>query len=140
SFACSSRRCAKKPPEARARASPSAMTDVALVTGAGGALGSEVARTLAKRGDRVVLVDAAAAKARLEEIAATLPSACVVAGDVADDATWREALPRVERELGALPAFAALIAGGWRGGKPLHESGDDVWRAMMTSNLDTVQR
>ena len=116
------------------------MSDVSLVTGAGGALGSEVARTLAKRGDRVVLVDAAGARARLDEIAATLPSACVVAGDVADDATWREALPRVERELGAAPSFAALIAGGWRGGKPLHESGDDTWRAMMTSNLDTVQR
>jgi NAD(P)-dependent dehydrogenase (short-subunit alcohol dehydrogenase family) len=116
------------------------MSDVALVTGAGGALGSEVARTLAARGDKVVLFDAAAAKARLEEIAAKLPATAVVAGDVTDDAVWREALPRVQRELGGLPTLAALIAGGWRGGKPLHESDDETWRAMMTSNLETARR
>ncbi len=63
------------------------MTDVALVTGAAGALGAEVARTLAARGDRLVLVDGAGAKVRLEQLASTLPGACVVAGDVTDDRT-----------------------------------------------------
>jgi NAD(P)-dependent dehydrogenase (short-subunit alcohol dehydrogenase family) len=120
------------------------MTDVALVTGAGGALGSEVARTLAARGDRLVLVGEAASKARLEQIAATLPSACVVVGDVTDDATWREALPRIERELGAAPSLAALIAGAWRGGGPLHEQApereEETWRAMMGANLETVHK
>ncbi|HEX4445331.1 MAG TPA: SDR family NAD(P)-dependent oxidoreductase [Polyangiaceae bacterium] len=120
------------------------MNDVALVTGAGGALGSEVARTLAARGDRVVLMDGAGATARLEQIASTLPSACIVAGDVTDDATWREALPRIERQLGAPPALAALIAGGWRGGGPLHEQTpereDETWRAMMAANLETVHK
>jgi NAD(P)-dependent dehydrogenase (short-subunit alcohol dehydrogenase family) len=120
------------------------MTDVALVTGADGALGSEVARTLAARGDRVVVAGSAEGKARLEQLASTLPSACVVAGDLTDDATWREALPRVARELGAPPALAALVAGGWRGGKPLHEQApeheDEVWRAMMSANLETVHK
>ena len=117
------------------------MTDVALVTGAAGALGAEVARTLSARGDRLVLVDGPGAKARLDQLAATLPSACVVAGDVTSDATWNEALPRIERELGAPPSLAALIAGAWRGGAPLHEEKDDaVWTAMMTANLDTVHR
>jgi NAD(P)-dependent dehydrogenase (short-subunit alcohol dehydrogenase family) len=121
------------------------MTDVALVTGAGGALGAEVARTLSQRGDRVVLVDGAGAKARLDQLAASLssspgPSACVVAGDVTADATWDEALPRIERELGALPSLAALVAGAYSGGSPLHESDEASWRTMMTANLETVHR
>jgi NAD(P)-dependent dehydrogenase (short-subunit alcohol dehydrogenase family) len=117
------------------------MTDVALVTGAAGALGAEVARTLSARGDRLVLVDGPGAKARLEQLAATLPSACVVAGDVTSDATWNDAMPRIERELGAPPSLAALVAGAWRGGAPLHEEKDDaVWTTMMTANLETVHR
>jgi NAD(P)-dependent dehydrogenase (short-subunit alcohol dehydrogenase family) len=115
------------------------MTDVALVTGAGGALGAEVARALSKRGDRVVLVDGTRSKARLEQLAATLNGASVVVGDLTDDATWDEALPRIERELGALPSLAALIAGAWRGGPPLYREKDhDTWRAMMSANLETV--
>jgi NAD(P)-dependent dehydrogenase (short-subunit alcohol dehydrogenase family) len=114
---------------------------VALVTGAAGALGSELARTLAARGQPVVLVDTSVAKGRLDALAASLGKACVVAGDIALEATWQEALPRIERELGALPTHAAFIAGGYRGGKPLHEeTNDDAWRAMMTGNLETVYR
>ncbi len=117
------------------------MTDVALVTGAAGALGGEIARTLSARGDRVVLVDGDAARARLVELAATLKSACVVAGDLTNDATWEEGLPRIERELGAPPSLAALTAGAWRGGRPFHEEkGDETWRAMMSANLETVHR
>jgi len=116
------------------------MTDVAVVTGAGGALGAEVARTLAGQGHAVALVDTARSEERLRLLAAALPRASVVAGDIAAAATWAEAMPRIERELGAPPAMAALVAGGWRGGKPLHESEDDVWQAMMTSNLETVHQ
>jgi NAD(P)-dependent dehydrogenase (short-subunit alcohol dehydrogenase family) len=117
------------------------MTDVALVTGAAGALGAEVARTLSARGDRLVLVDGAGARERLEQLASTMPGACVVAGDVADDRTWAGALPRIERELGALPSLAALIAGAWRGGVPLHEEkSDETWQTMMTANVETAHR
>jgi NAD(P)-dependent dehydrogenase (short-subunit alcohol dehydrogenase family) len=117
------------------------MNDVALVTGAAGALGAEVARTLSARGDRLVLMDGAAAKARLEQLASTMPGACVVAGDITDDRTWAEALPRIERELGALPSLAALIAGAWRGGVPLHEEkNDETWQTMMTANVETAHR
>jgi NAD(P)-dependent dehydrogenase (short-subunit alcohol dehydrogenase family) len=117
------------------------MTDVALVTGAAGALGEKVARTLSGRGDRVVLVDRESARSRLEQIAATLKDTCVVAGELTDAATWDEAMPRIERELGAPPGLAALIAGAWRGGRSLHEGEDDeTWRAMMNANLETVHR
>ena len=117
------------------------MTDVAVVTGAAGALGSEVARKLSARGERVVLIDGAAARARLEQLAAALPGASVVAGDITDDRTWSDALPRIERELGAPPTLAALIAGAWRGGSPLHEEkGDEIWKTMLSANLETVHR
>src|ERR1700722_5739202 len=117
------------------------MSDVALVTGAGGALGSEVAQTLAARGHKLALLDSERGRARLEALASTLGGACVVAGDLALEATWAEAMPRIERELGAAPSLAALVAGTWRGGKPLYlEAGDDVWRTMMQANLETVHR
>jgi NAD(P)-dependent dehydrogenase (short-subunit alcohol dehydrogenase family) len=117
------------------------MDDIALVTGAAGALGSEVARTLQARGYGLALVDVVGARDRLEQLAASIGGACVVAGDLGTQALWTEAMPRIERELGAPPAIAALVAGGWRGGKPLHEeSSDEVWRAMMDANLETVHR
>jgi len=117
------------------------MADVALVTGAAGALGSEVARLLSARGHKLALVDAERGRDRLRELATSLGGACVVAGDIALEATWAEAIPRIERELGSPPSQAALVAGAWRGGKPLHdEAGDDVWRAMMDANLETVHR
>jgi len=117
------------------------MTDVALVTGAAGALGAEVARTLRARGCKLALIDAAPAKDRLEKLAASVGDACVVAGDATAEATWAEAMPRIERDLGEAPSRAALIAGAWRGGKPLHEeTTDEVWRTMMTANLETVHR
>src|ERR1700690_62792 len=139
------------------------MTDIALVTGAGGAIGAEVARTLFSRGCKLVLVDAERGKARLPGLAATLGGASVIAGDIAAEETWSTGLPRVAQELGGPPTRsalfagaglprvarerggppppAALVAGAWRGGKPLHEEeNDDVWRAMMSANLDTVHR
>jgi NAD(P)-dependent dehydrogenase (short-subunit alcohol dehydrogenase family) len=115
------------------------MVDVALVTGAAGALGAEVARTLSSRGCKVVLVDSERAASRLKDLAATLDRASIVTGDITAEATWAEAMPRIERELGAPPSLGALIAGAWRGGKPLHEeTSDETWRAMMSANVDTV--
>ena len=115
--------------------------EVALVTGAGGALGAAVARELSTRGHRLALVDGPQARDRLEELARALGGACVVAGDITQESTWAEAIPRIARDLGAAPTRAAFIAGGWRGGKRLHEeTTDDAWRAMMSANLETVYR
>jgi NAD(P)-dependent dehydrogenase (short-subunit alcohol dehydrogenase family) len=120
------------------------MAQVALVTGAGGALGAQVARTLAGAGHKLVLVDSERGKSRLDALAPALGGACVVTGDIADEATWAEAMPRIERELGALPTYAALVAGAWRGGQSFHEfdarTEDDVWRTVMGANLETARR
>ncbi len=117
--------------------------DVALVTGAAGALGAQVARVLSQRGCKLVLVDSLRGKERLEQLAAAVGGAVVVAGDITADGTWAEARPRVARERGARPTRAALIAGAYRGGQRLHESGDagdDVLGAMLEANLKTVHR
>jgi NAD(P)-dependent dehydrogenase (short-subunit alcohol dehydrogenase family) len=115
--------------------------DVALVTGAAGALGAAVSRALSQMGCKLALADSVASRARLEGLAASLGGASVVAGDIALESTWAEAMPRIARELGSAPAKAALIAGAWRGGKPLHEeTSDDVWRAMFDANVETVHR
>jgi NAD(P)-dependent dehydrogenase (short-subunit alcohol dehydrogenase family) len=115
--------------------------DVALVTGAAGALGAQVARTLAGRGHKIALLDSEAASTRLNALASSLGAACVVAGDLASESTWREGMTRIERELGAAPSLAALVAGAWRGGRSVYEEEtDDVWRTMMSANLETVYR
>jgi NAD(P)-dependent dehydrogenase (short-subunit alcohol dehydrogenase family) len=117
------------------------MPDVALVTGAAGALGAQVARTLSLRGHNVALLDSKAGSARLDALASSLGGACVVAGDLASEATWREGAMRIERELGAAPSIAALVAGAWRGGLPVYEeTTDDAWRTLMTANVETVYR
>jgi NAD(P)-dependent dehydrogenase (short-subunit alcohol dehydrogenase family) len=100
-----------------------------------------VARTLDARGYGLALVDAERSRERLDHLASSLGGAFAITGDISSPALWAEAIPRLERELGGAPDVAALIAGGWRGGKPLHEEeSDDVWRAMMDSNLETVHR
>jgi len=101
------------------------MVDVALVTGAAGALGAEVARKLSSLGCKVVLVDSERGASRLKELASTMGGASIVTGDITAAATWAEAMPRIERELGAPPSLGALIAGAWRGGKPLYEEPND---------------
>ena len=117
------------------------MTDIVVITGAAGALGSEVARSLSARGHALALFDSERSRSRLLELAASLERAVAFPGDIAQEATWREAMPRIERELGAVPTLAALIAGAWRGGTPVHrETSDDAWRTMMTANVETTYR
>ena len=120
---------------------PRASGRIAVVTGAAGALGGEVARVLHAAGHRVVLLDSEPHRDRLQALADALPGAIAATGDVAAQPTWQETLARVERELGAAPDLAALVAGTWRGGKALHEETDDTtWDTLMGANLDTVHR
>lgn len=117
-----------------------AMGKLIVVTGGAGALGSGLARVLVGRGYRVAALDRAAAEDRLKALAAELGEGCAgVVADVRTGEGWSAALREVEARLGPASG-AALIAGGWQGGTPLHEEpGDGVYRAMMESNLDTAQ-
>jgi NAD(P)-dependent dehydrogenase (short-subunit alcohol dehydrogenase family) len=117
---------------------------VVVVTGASGALGAAVAKHLVAKGYKAALFGSERSKAELDALAAEVGGAgvaSVVAGDATSAATWSEALPRVERELGEAPTHAVLTAGAWRGGKALHDEQDDAtWRAMMDANLETAHR
>jgi NAD(P)-dependent dehydrogenase (short-subunit alcohol dehydrogenase family) len=117
------------------------MGDVAIVTGAAGALGAEVARALSRRGDRVLLVDTQAHAERLEALVTGVPGSAWAAGDAGEEDTWKRALAEAERALGAAPSAAALIAGTWRGGKALHEAAnDETWRLLQAANVESVYR
>lgn len=113
------------------------MPNVAIVTGAAGALGSEVSKRLASLGYGVALIDTPRGVERIRALASTLgDSVLAVEGAVADQASWRAALASIESKLGPV-THAALIAGGWQGGTPLHQEADDTaWRAMLDTNLD----
>ncbi len=98
-----------------------------VVTGAAGALGSEVARALAARGDDVALVDRVEARTRLDALAKQIGQRATAHESIED------ARARGDVEL------AALIAGGWAGGVNVFDAKrDDSYDAMMTSNAGTV--
>ena len=109
-----------------------------VVTGGAGALGSATARRLAKQGWRVALVSRPEERDVLKGLAAELGRAVAIESDVGSAEAWTATLAKIEAEVGP-PEGAALIAGTWQGGTPLHAEKDDkVWRAMLTTNLETV--
>ncbi len=118
------------------------MADITLVTGAGGALGSEVARVLAARGHKLVLCDGAHAEARLETLSSELGAGVAVtsAQDFSTRHAYAEALGKARGRLGGGLTGACLVAGGWQGGKRFHETDPAVWDAMISQNLETVRR
>lgn len=110
-----------------------------LITGASGALGSTLARSLASKGHKLALLDTMHGADRLAELAGELHGrAFAKATDVTSVSELATALHAIEHEAGETISHAALVAGGWRGGKPLHETSDEDYRAMMASNADTV--
>lgn len=110
---------------------------ITVVTGAAGALGSEVARVLLERGHHVAALDLPSP--RLDAMAR--PGACVPIGlDLTSAAEFRAAITRIQAELGA-PTGAVLCAGGWAGGAKVHDAPDDpAWRRMFDVNLETAER
>lgn len=117
------------------------MSRLIVVTGAAGALGTALCRLLVERGYGVVGVGLRRHEERLraleQELGATFAG---VPLEEDSPAAWAAALDAVEARLG--PVFgAALIAGGWRGGRPFHEERDEgTWRNMLDENLESAQR
>ena len=65
--------------------------------------------------------------------------ALAAAFDLVSRAGWDELLARLASD-GLEPSGAMLAAGGWKGGKKLHEETDDAtWNAMLGSNLETAR-
>lgn len=114
---------------------------IVAITGGAGALGSALARMLVAKGYRAALFDTERAKGRLAELVVELgPSnAFAHSNDFAGAAAWGTALEATKKAFGHLPTHAALIAGGWAGGAPVHATVDDSsYDQMMRANADTV--
>jgi NAD(P)-dependent dehydrogenase (short-subunit alcohol dehydrogenase family) len=114
------------------------MTNYVVVTGAGGALGGAVVSAMVARGRRVAAVDLLTAEEGLRATAAAAGEACVpFLLDVRSRASWAGVFERMGGGGAGRLAGAALVAGGWQGGGPLHERPND-WRPMMEKNFETV--
>ncbi len=77
---------------------------VALVTGAGGAIGAAIARLFAEEGAAVVVadIDVVAAQVVVDGITAAGGKALAQPLDVSSEASWQAAVQRVGTELGTI--------------------------------------
>ncbi len=117
------------------------MSRVIVISGAVGALGTALSRHLVVRGYSVAGIGLRRHEERLRTLELELGAA--FAGFPLEEdssAGWDAALGVVESRLGSVSG-AALVAGGWRGGRPFHEDRDEVtWRSMLDENLESAQR
>lgn len=112
-----------------------------LVTGADGNLGSEVCRMLLASGARVCAVGRRSdaldrLQAGVDPSEATDGLATAVA-DLTDPAAVSVAFDEAEARFG--PVWGAFCAaGGWRGGKPVSDTPDDVFASLLSMNVTTA--
>lgn len=107
---------------------------VALVTGAGGGIGSECARAFAGEGCRVV-VHYNRSKERAEALAAELPGAIAVGADLTDESAVDYLFTRAREELGGVDVCAA-VAGVWpRDDEPVWRLSLARWEEVLRANL-----
>jgi NAD(P)-dependent dehydrogenase (short-subunit alcohol dehydrogenase family) len=112
---------------------------VVVVTGAAGALGSSLVSFLAARGSRVVAIDRPEAGARLAEVARESAGVTPIELGTTSLETWSPVIERITADLGP-PTGAVLVAGGYRGGKPLVDGdGDSSFRALFETNVESAR-
>ncbi|GAC1443946.1 MAG: SDR family oxidoreductase [Vulcanimicrobiaceae bacterium] len=106
-----------------------------LITGGSGGIGSDVARRLVERGDRVVLV--ARDEAKLAAVAERLGErASVMTCDVLDLVALQDVVERIETDIGALDGLAHAV--GSIVLRPLHALSLDEWRATLEQNATSA--
>lgn len=113
---------------------------VAIVTGGSGALGGAITGALLEAGAAVAVPHRApgeleALRARLGlDAAAPLHGAPL---ELTDEAAVAAYYRRVAAELGGLDILVN-VAGGFAGGKPVHEAGWQIWQEQLDTNLKTT--
>lgn len=105
--------------------------EVALVTGAASGIGAACVQSLLQRGSAVIGVDLNPAITELHQ----RPDYLGICGDITDPATVRQALEGAAENFGGLDMLV-LNAGMFPGGARIAELQDDLWRKVMTVNLD----
>jgi NAD(P)-dependent dehydrogenase (short-subunit alcohol dehydrogenase family) len=114
-------------------------TQVVLVTGAAGNLGSATAAALRRRGARLVLVDRTAAKLERAYAAPELGEAQLLIGDVdlTDAATLEAIVAQAEARFGAIDGLVNTV-GAYRAGKALQDEDLATWDLVLALNLRTA--
>ncbi len=105
-----------------------------LVTGAGGALGRTLVRVLWAQGHKIALVDRT--EESIRELAEEVSGVTAVLADARPE-SFAAALEECETKASSKATGAVLVAGGWAGGKALHE-GDTSFASMFEVNALTV--
>jgi NAD(P)-dependent dehydrogenase (short-subunit alcohol dehydrogenase family) len=113
-------------------------SEAIVVTGASGALGGALVAAFAGDAARVVAIGRGLDQARLDRDQGE--GRVLARGfDLVSRAAWGELFAELAQR-GLEPSGAILAAGGWKGGKKLHEEADDAtWTAMLTANLETAR-
>jgi NAD(P)-dependent dehydrogenase (short-subunit alcohol dehydrogenase family) len=113
---------------------------VAVITGGAGGLGAAVVTALLGAGARAIVpVEREGDLATLRE-RARIPAGAPLGGDrleLTDETAVRDYYARVAREHGGLDILINL-AGGFAGGRPVHETAWSVWQQQLDINLRTA--
>src|SRR5689334_6677405 len=113
-------------------------SNVILITGAAGNLGSAVTKELASRGARLVCLERSAAK--LDQLVDELPPETEVLKlpgvDLTDMEACRKAAADAEQRFGAIHGLVNTV-GGFKMG-PVSDAGLAEWDALMTLNARTA--
>ena len=109
-----------------------------LVTGGTGSLGRAVVKLLLDEGARVAVSYRKASEWRALQDALQAGDRLVgLEAELSDAEAARAAVEQAARSLGTLDG-AALVAGGWAGGKPFDAAPADEWTRMLRANLDSA--
>ena len=111
--------------------------DVALITGACGALGSAAARAFADAGATVAAADVVAADDDDSLLKADRDAVSFHRGDFTDEADVAAVVEAVVDDHGGLDCLLN-VAGTWRGGDPVHETDADLFEFLFGVNLKTA--
>ncbi len=111
---------------------------VIMITGAGGGLGSEMARLLSANGAKVFILDLDAEKgaAATEEIRAAGGNAHFIRADVTSEADWKAAVDEAVDRYGRLDVLVNNAGINIR--KPVEEMSIDEWCTMMKVNTGST--
>ena len=111
---------------------------VVMITGAGGGLGSEMARLLCKNGAKVFILDlnAELGKATADEICAAGGQAWFVQADVTSEADWKAVVDKAVETCGRLDVLVNNAGINIR--KPVEEMNIDEWMTMMKVNTGST--
>ncbi len=112
--------------------SQSLQGQVAIVTGASGALGSDVAKSLLAAGATVVAVDRANAGSASQESGLTRFSA-----NLTDAREVKQLIASVFAKFGRIDVLVHVV-GGFAGGASVAETDDATWQKMMDINLNAA--